>query len=766
MLEAGLKLQKRYEILSHLGAGGMGEVYRARDTVLGRDVAIKVLPEDLAGSPQALQRFEREAKALATLSHPNILSIHDFGSDHSISYLVMELLDGDTLRGKIASADLSYSKTLQIAIAVAEGLWAAHSRGIIHRDLKPENIFLTSDGIVKILDFGLARMEEALAPDTQSLPTRSIPTAEGHVVGTVPYMSPEQVRGGPLDPRTDIFSFGCVLYEMLTGGRPFARDSAAETMAAILKDDPLPVNEMEQKLPAEAQHVILHCLEKNRDERFQSARDLAFALKALLSGSELPRITTKEPSVPARKRRTSRKAVDSLAVLPLVNAGGDPNMEYLSDGITESIINSVSQIPKLRVMARSTVFRYKGREMDPQQIGVDLNVRAVLTGRMVQRAETLNIQTELVDVLDGSQLWGEQYVRKMQDIFAIQEEISQEISSKLRLKLSGEEKNRLVKRHTANTEAYELYLRGRFCWNKRTSEGLKKAIEYFQLAAQKDPEYAQAYSGLADCYNLLSAYGFLAPKDSVPLARTASTRALTIDPMLAEAHETLAHVKMLYDWDWSGAEIEFKKAIELNPNYATAHQRYAIQLAAQGRMQLAEKEIRKAQELDPLSLIINTDVGLISYFQAQHNQAITQFRKTLDLDPDFSVAHFALGLALEQEGRFEEALAEFETGMRLSGDRSFLSSPAHTLAISGRPEEARSLLAELVVLSTKRYVSPYRLAIVYAGLREIDRAFEWLDKACEDRSVWLIHLHLARDPRFHSIRNDPRFTKVLQRISV
>ncbi len=512
--------------------------------------------------------------------------------------------------------------------------------------------------------------------------------------------------------------------------------------------------------------MISHCLEKNREERFQSSRDLAFALKAILSGSEVSRISRKEQTGPPRKRRTSRKAVDSLAVLPLVNASGDPNMEYLSDGITESIINSVSQIPKLRVMARSTVFRYKGREMDPQKIGEDLNVRAVLTGRMVQRGETLNIQTELVDVLDGSQLWGEQYIRKTQDIFAVQEEISSEISSKLRLKLTGEEKSRLVKRHTANTEAYELYLRGRFHWNKRTSDGLKKAIEYFELATKEDPDFAQAYSGLADCYNLLSAYGFLAPRDSVPLAKTASTRALAIDPLLAEAHETLAHVKMLYDWDWAGAEMEFKKAIELNPNYATAHQRYAIQLAAQGRMQLAELEIKKAQELDPLSLIINTDVGLISYFQAQYEPSISQFRKTLELDPDFSVAHFALALALEQQDRYEEALVEFDTGMRLSGDRSFLSSPAHTMAISGRLEEARQLLQELMELSSKRYVSPYRLAVVYAGLGEIESTFEWLNKAIQDRSVWLIHLHLARDPRLNPLRHDPRFADILRQISV
>ncbi len=766
MLQTGLRLQNRYEILTHLGAGGMGEVYRARDLVLGRDVAIKVLPENLAASPQALQRFEREAKALATLSHPNVLSIHDFGNDQSVYFLVMELLDGDTLRDKITGRDLTYSKALQIAIAVAEGLWAAHSKGIIHRDLKPENIYLTSDGAVKILDFGLARMEEEIAPDTESLLTRSVPTEEGHVVGTVPYMSPEQVRGTAIDPRTDIFSFGCILYEMLTGGRPFTRDSAAETMVAILKEDPVLTSATGKKIPADALQVISHCLEKNREERFQSSRDLAFALKAIVSGSDVKHLSQKEETVSLRKRRTSRKAVDSLAVLPLVNASGDPNMEYLSDGITESIINSVSQIPKLRVMARSTVFRYKGQEIDPLKIGADLNVRAVLTGRMVQRSETLNIQTELVDVLDGSQLWGEQYIRKTQDIFAVQEEISSEISNKLRLKLSGEEKSRLVKRHTANTEAYELYLRGRFHWNKRTSDGLRKAIEYFELATKEDPAFAQAYSGLADCYNLLSAYGFLAPKDSMPLARTASTRALAIDPSLAEAHETLAHVKMLYDWDWAGAEMEFKKAIKLNPNYATAHQRYAIQLAAQGRMQLAEKEIKKAQELDPLSLIINTDVGLISHFQAQYDRAITQFRKTLELDPDFSVAHFALGLALEQQDRFEEALLEFDTGVRLSGDRSFLSSPAHTMAISGRLQEARGLLQELESLSAKRYVSPYRLAVVYTGLGQIDDALEWLNRAAADRSVWLIHLHLARDPRFNPLRNDPRFADILHRISV
>lgn len=757
----GTRLAERYEVLSPLGAGGMGVVYRGKDLRLGRDVAIKVLPEHLLSDQDAAARFQREGKVLAALSHPNIVTIYDFGTDQNVLFAVTELLEGSTLRESLHQARLSRHKALEIAIAVADGIAAAHSREIVHRDIKPENIFLTNSGGTKILDFGLARLGQTFREGNQSIvQTITSATAPGQVMGTIQYMSPEQVRGKGVDVRTDIFSFGCVLYEMFTGSRPFRGNTPADVMAGILKEEPPELQKSSGIVGDDILSIIRHCLKKKPDDRFQSARDLAFSLKSLLTGS-----ANVTPEVPKLKRGSSqrkRRTVESIAVLPLSNASDDPELEYFSDGITESLINSLSQIPKLRVMARSTVFRYKGKETDPLKVGHDLNVRAVLTGRVICRSERLNLQAELVDTEDGSQLWGEQYNRRLSDVFSMQEEISEEISAKLRSKLSGDEKSRIKKRFTESAEAYQLYLKGRFYWNKRTEEGLKKGIEYFQNAIQQDPGYALAYAGLADSYNLLSAYGLLSPKESVPLAKAAATKALELDSVLAEAHEALAHVKMLYDWDWPGAEMSFERAIKLNPNYATAHQRYAIFLAAIGRLDEALQEIDKAQKLDPLSLIINTDVALIHYFRSEYDSAIEQAKKALELDPNFPVAHFSLALAYEQKGEFDRAIDVFEQGITLSGYRAFISSLAHTYALAGRREDALRFLDELTHLSHTRYVPPYRFAIVYCGLGDFEQAFASLEKTVEERSVWLIHVHLRVDPRFAAMRSNPRFAKLLE----
>ena len=474
-----------YEILSQLGAGGMGEVYRARDSRLERDVAIKVLPVHLAKDPDALARFEREAKAVAALSHPNILAIHDFGNDQGVSFTVTELLEGETIRGRLAQSPVPWRKAVEIGIATAEGLSAAHSKNIIHRDLKPENIFLTTDARVKILDFGLARVG---APLSNTPAAADAMTEPGTIMGTVDYMSPEQVRGVTAEATSDIFSLGAVLYEMICGQKVFSRGSAAETMSAILHEEPRQISRSGKSVPLELERVIHHCLEKNPQERFQSARDLAFALKATLTESGISKAAAPR----------AKKAIDSLAVLPFSNAGNDPNLDYLSDGITENLINNLSQLPKLRIVPRSIVFRYKGRDVDPQAVGRELGVRALLTGRVALRGDMLNIQTELVNVEEQSQLWGQQYNRKFSDIFAVQEEISNEICEKLRVQLSGEQKKRLTKRHTENTEAYQLYLKGRYYWNRRNPEWVNKGIEYFRQAIEKDPLFAPAYAGMAD----------------------------------------------------------------------------------------------------------------------------------------------------------------------------------------------------------------------------------------------------------------------------
>jgi eukaryotic-like serine/threonine-protein kinase len=762
MISVGTQLGP-YKILSRIGAGGMGEVYRANDSRLGRDVAIKVLPERLAKDTEAMGRFEREVRALATLSHPNILTIHDFSAEQGTAFAVMELLEGETLRGRIERAVLPWDKALEIATQIAEGLSAAHSKGVIHRDLKPENIFLTSESNVKILDFGLARVEKtALSSDQDQVSTRwTAETRPGTVMGTVPYMSPEQVRGDSTDARSDVFSFGCMLYEMLTGYTPFQCNTAAETMAAILSSPPK-LTGTNRDLPQELKWVISSCLEKNPADRFQSARDLLIALKTISSSSGISKSILQKGQ---KQQRRTKKTVSSLAVLPFANMSADPDAEYLSDGIVESIINSLSQLPKVRVMARSTVFRYKGQDVDPQKAGRELNVDAILTGRVIQRGETLIIKTEMVDVADGSQLWGEQYNRKLSDIFAIEEEIAKHISEKLRVKLTGEEKKRLVKRHTENTEAYQFYLKGRYYWNRRVTDDLKKAIEFFQQAIEKDPGYALAYSGIADCYTLLGGYGWtFLPKEAFSRARAAALRALELDNSLAEAHTSLAMIKVKHEWDWGGAEREFKRALELNPSYPTAHQWYSRYLQSVGRLEEATREAKRAQELDPLSLIINNNVGYCYYLARQWDRAIEQYQKTLELDPNFAPAHLDLAFIHTQMGMYEKAMEEFEKAFGLFLPPKFAVSLRAAYSESGYKGVLHRMLDKFKEQATQAYVSPYVIATIYVGVEDKEQAFEWLERAYEDRSEGLTWLKV--DPRLDALRSDARFANLMRRIGL
>ena len=588
LLSIGTRLGP-YEVSGALGRGGMGEVYRARDTRLGRDVAIKVLPEHLSKHAQALARFEREARALAALSHPNILAIYDVGTYQEVSYCVTELLEGETLRNQLERGAIPWHKAAEIGAALSDGVAAAHAKGITHRDLKPANIFLTIDGRVKILDFGLARFTPAVSADDETLTHGA--TQMDTVVGTPGYMSPEQVRGRPAEPLSDIFSLGCVLYEMISGQRAFSRSSVAETIVAILTEDvPEPTG---AALPPEFQRVIRRCLEKNPRERFESARDLAFRLREIVTGPQL---------APAAPPFPSEKVLDSLAVLPFANAGGDPDAEYFSEGISDSIINNLSQLRQLRVASRTTVFRYKGQDADLSRVGRELNVGAVLTGKVVQRGDHLRIQAELVDAASGSQLWGQQYNRHAAEIFAIEEEIAREISEALRLRLTGDQQKRLGKRYTENNAAYQLYLRGRYYWNRRTGEMLQRAAAYFERAIESDPEYALAWAGLGDCYALYSAYEVLSPKESVPRAEEAAWKALEIDETLAEPHAALGWIMSHYYWDWAGAERQFRRAIELNSNYAAAHYWFHIPLVATGRMDEAWAHTRRALEIEPLAV--------------------------------------------------------------------------------------------------------------------------------------------------------------------
>jgi len=791
----------RYEIRSKIGAGGMGEVYLAQDTKLDRQVALKILPPEFASDADRMRRFVLEAKSASALNHPNIITIYEIDEADSAHFIATEFIDGETLRERMNGAPIKLLEVLDLAAQIASALSVAHAAGIVHRDIKPENIMLRRDGIVKILDFGLAKLSENVVTgtvDTEAATKGLVQTEPGVVVGTADYMSPEQVRGLALDARTDIFSIGVVLYEMVAGRRPFEGATIGDLIVSILERKPAALATYRREMPETLEWIVSKVLRKDRDERYQTAKDMATDLRRLKQSIEIDaemeprkhsgtgggtvsadnggRAATQIVRAPAKisdlsrtetpvLKRRSRKTIDSLAILPLVNASGDPNAEYLSDGITESIINSLSQISKLRVMARSTVFRYKGLEVDPQTVGRELGVRAVLTGRVLPLGDYMVIGTELVDTADGSQLWGEQYRRSVLDIFAVQEEISREISGKLRLRLTGAEKKRLTKRYTENTEAYHLYLKGRYYENKFFNEAaFKKAIDCFQQAIERDPAYALAYAGLADGYIRLSTFNVTPSREGFAKARAAVLKALEIDDTLAEAHTSLARIKSSFDWDWPGAEEEFRWAIKLNPNYATAHHLYGRHLMIMGRLDEATVEIRQASELDPLALNIHTDLSAPLFFARQYDRAIESLRKTLEMDPNFALAHGRLGGAYEFKGMYEEAIAEFQRVVELSGSRpGTLAAFAGAYAASGRADQARDILDRLKEQSQRGHVSPCDIAEIHAALGEKDQAFEWLEKAYEARSSDLRFLKV--NPSFpDSLRLDPRFADLLRRV--
>lgn len=823
----------RYEIRAQIGSGGMGEIYQAADIALERTIALKTLPEEFASDPIRMRRFIQEARAASALNHPNILTIFEINQEGPTPYIATEFIDGITLRRRLGGGRIGLMEAVEIAIQIASALEAAHQAGIVHRDIKPENVMLRKDGYVKVLDFGLARPTELLDVSTEA--ATMVNTEFGVIVGTASYMSPEQARGQRVDARSDIFSLGMVIYEMLAGRPPFIGETNSDVLASILKEEPPPLGALAADVPAALETIVNGALAKDKDQRYQTVGELHRDLKRLKQKldfefqKELPEHThAHEPAgiptamMPARSftieeppaqttsaglglpaagsaRRLAQAAVlialpglvlvayllfakkanaiDSIAVLPFTYANSDqkeligPDANWLSDGITESIINDLSHVPNLKVIARTSVFRYKGQNVDPQTVGRELNVRAVVIGRIVQMGDTVSVQTELVDVQNQTQLWGERYRRKVSDVLELPEDISRQISEGLKLELSGEARKQISKRYTINPQAYELYWKGRYHWNQRQPEDANQAIKYFQEAIKLDPQYALAYAGLADCYvlgNILQ----MPPKQAMPMAAEAARKALAIDSQLAEAHTSLAKIKLSYEWDWAGAEAEFKQAIHLNPGYATAHQWYGVYLSEMGRHDESIRERAIAQELDPLSLSIATGLGRAMYWARRYDESISRLQAAMPRDPNYADTYWSLGLAYEQKRMHAEAISAFQRAVELSRSSEFAEGKPEMMAVlayaygqAGRPREARSILDQLKKASTSQhYVSPYALSLIYVALNDKDSAFQSLGQAFQERDENFVHLRV--DPRLDPIRSDARFQQLLKQINL
>jgi len=768
-LAPGTKLGQ-YEILSPLGAGGMGEVYRARDSRLGREVAIKIVADDRTSNPAALRRFEQEARAVASLSHPNILAIHHFDTRDGISFAVTELLNGKTLGDRIQAAKLPWTEAVQIAAAISDGLAAAHDKGVIHRDLKPSNVFLTSDGQVKILDFGLAR--------TTGEPGESVTdlkTAPGTVMGTLGYMSPEQLRGEPVDVTTDIFALGCVLYEMIAGRSPFARSTATETSAAVLRDEPpqLPAGDS----PPALSRIIHRSLEKNRSDRYHSAHDLALDLRSLLTSRPASRrkplvfvatavaaaivvvlavmLTRKHPA-PAQHE------IRSILVLPFENETHEEGAEYLSDGIAEGLINTLAELPNLRVVARTTAFQFKGKPVDIHKIGSQLDVDAVLVGRLLSRSNNIIVQADLIETDAGTELWGKRFRDEDVDLLKIEQEMVGRISEALRLRLTAVQEGRISRRATQSPEAYKLYLQGRFFWNKRTAEGIRKSKDLFEQAIAIDPRFALAYSGLADTYNIGAEYRFLPRQEGRKHAEEAVRMALRLDPELAEAHASLGAIES-NRCHWDAAEREYKRALQINPNYASALQWYSILLVPRGRIDEATAMIRKAEQVDPLSVVIVANVAARLNAKGDYSGALAAAQKAAELDSSYVWTYLQMGPAYEGLGQLEKAAATYKKAADVPGPPGFREAfLVRAAAILGNMAEARQVAQRLEKRAALGEVPPTCVAWAYSAIEDREKALEWLNRALDACDGPL--RGSIRSPIFRELWSDPRFKEFLLRL--
>lgn len=831
----------RYEIRSLLGAGGMGEVYLAQDTSLNRPVALKVLPPDVVSNHDRMRRFKQEATAAASLNHPSLAHIYEIGESDGLHFIAMEYVEGATLRTRIHQEQEELSKLLRALQHVAEGLAKAHDAGIVHRDLKPDNVMITSDGHGKVLDFGLAKLLEpqsasgSVSGEEPTILQHSMP---GVILGTAGYMSPEQAQGKTkeIDHRSDIFSFGCILFEAITGRRAFAGTDTIDTLNKIIREPAPSISQFNPTAPSDLQRIVRRCLAKDPDERYQNIKDVAIELKEIRrdlqeSATEAPSssmssreaktlwnpettmaqdratVSTTAPPSSASTRASSAEfianeitrhklasivviglmllvgtavafglrsylkagsteaAVESIAVIPFVNQNKDAGADWISDGLTESIINNLTQLPNLKVIARSSVFRYKGREDDPLTVGKELGVRAVLTGRLMQRGDTMLISAELVDIRDNKQLWGDQYERKLADMLSVQREIAREITNNLRPTLSGVDRSRMDKQYTANPEAYELYLKGRFYWNKRTPDDFKKAITFFEEAIKKDPNYALAYSGLADTYTLLTVYSNEPPRQLMPTAKRAALKALELDDKLAEAHASYGQIVVYYDYELETAEKQYRRAIELNPNYATAHQWLAEHLSAIKRFDEALAEIKRALELDPLSIILNRIYADILMDARRYDEALGQYKKTLDLDPNFFTTQFFLGRAYEAKGMYDQAVAQYAIAGRLSGlPPEVLERANQVYAKSGWNAYLQASVDQIQKQPAGRSFPPFVIATYYARLGQKEETLTWLERGFEERDFRMTMISVAFE--FDSVRSEPRFVELVRKIGL